>query len=242
MHSSSTEPFMKTYFSVRQALGFISIIFPLFLVAGGLITDGQILPSISDYYFSSMRDFVVGALVAIGIFLMAYRGELPATATWKDNALGVAAGSAAIGLALFPNKPHGVGIETFVHVIMDDQISVILHFMSSFVFLTSLTLYCLRKFCREDSPELHPIYRACGFAIVTAGVVATLASIARAFDWFGWRIVIENWNLIFWLEAAGIWAFCIAWLVKGKSERSQAERALQNAWMLQNKHRVIPAE
>lgn len=195
------------------------MIFPILLMIGGFITEGQILPSISDYYFSAMRDFVVGALVAIGIFLMSYKDEQRETHNLIDTMIGFAAGAASIGLALFPNKPHAIGIETFFHVIMDDRICIALHFLSSFVFLTTLTLYCLRIFSRRAPKAERRLYWACGCAVVTAGVAATLASFIRAFDWFEARLIVEHLNLIFWLEAAGIWAFCLAWLMKGHQER-----------------------
>lgn len=200
------------------------MVFPLLLLAGGFVTEGEVLPSISDYYFSAMRDFVVGALVAIGIFLMAYKGERGAQRDWIDTLTGIGAGSASIGLALFPNKPHALGIETFFHAIMDDRISVAIHFLSSFIFLTTLTLFCLCIFSRDAHSQERRIYWMCGWAIVAAGVTATFASFVRAFDWFGARMLVEDLNLIFWLEAAGIWAFCIAWLIKGQSERKSALR------------------
>lgn len=222
MGQNSVDPIVGTYFNVRQSLGVIALIFPLVLLAGGFVTEGQVLPSISDYYFSAMRDIVVGALVAIGIFLIAYKGQQSDHRDWIDTLTGFGAGSASIGLALFPNKPHALGIETFFHAIMDDRISVAIHFLSSFVFLTALTVFCLRIFSRDAEKQERRIYWFCGWAIISAGVTATFASFVRAFDWFGARLIVENSNLIFWLEAIGIWAFCIAWLIKGRSERRSA--------------------
>ena len=225
MNSDSTTLFVSTYFSVRLMLGIIALVFPVLLLAGGYLTEGQVLPSISDYYFSSMRDFVVGALVAIGIFLIAYRDNSSSDDRRGESGLGIMAGCAAIGLALFPNKPHAMGIETFFHAVMDDRISVVLHFLSSFVFLTALTVFCLVKFSKDAPARQRLIYFCCGWSIISAGVVATFASFVRAFDWFQAQAFVEDWNLIFWLEALGIWAFCVAWLVKGHSERQSVSPA-----------------
>lgn len=219
MQHVSSDPYTMTYFNLRTALGLIAAAFPLVLVMGGYVTEGQILPSISDYYFSSMRDFVVGALVAIGIFFMGYQGD---QSDGRVSLNSFSAGGAAIGLALFPNKPHAMGIETLVHAVMDDRIAVVLHFTSSVVFLTALTVFCLSRFQAGATPAQARLYQRCGLAIITAGVVATYASFMRAFDWFGARFLIEEMNVIFWLEAAGIWAFCLAWLVKGAAERQTA--------------------
>ncbi len=238
MEPSSQHLYIKTYFNLRSALGLIAAVFPLVLLLGGYVTEGKILPSISDYYFSSMRDFVVGALVAIGIFLMGNKGHGRPEQNWREDVIGIWAGAAAIGLALFPNKPHSMGIETFFHAIMDDRISVVLHFMSSFVFLTSLTIFCLSRFARDATAGHRRIYRTCGWAIIAAGVVATYASFVRAFDWFEARELVEAWNMIFWLEALGIWAFCLSWVVKGQAERrnavilnDQSSRHLASRWV-----------
>ncbi|GAA6209753.1 DUF998 domain-containing protein [Cognatishimia sp. WU-CL00825] len=238
MATHNRDTFIMTYFNVRQALGVIAMAFPLVLLTGGYITHGQVLPSISDYYFSSMRDFVVGALVAIGIFLMAYQGDRPSHASRRENITGLLSGASAIGLALFPNKPHANGIETFFHAIMDDRISVGLHFLSSFVFLTTLTIFCLSRFARTANGPVRRVYRICGWLIISAGVLATYASFVRAFDWFDARVWVEQWNLIFWLEACGIWAFCVSWLLKGEVERQdartpslQASRHLASRWV-----------
>ncbi|SHG98098.1 hypothetical protein [Cognatishimia maritima] len=238
MRHDTNDPFHVTYFNIRQSLGVIAMIFPLGLLLGGYITEGHVLPSISDYYFSSMRDFVVGALVAIGLFLMAYRAERRPDTDWLDTLTGLGAGAAAIGLALFPNKPHATGVETFFHAIMDDRISVALHFLSSFVFLTTLTLYCLRIFARAAPVGERRFYQICGWTIVASGIIATFASFVRAFDWFQAQAIVEHLNLIFWLEAAGIWAFCAAWLLKGQTERraasvpqSASSRHLASRWV-----------
>lgn len=219
MRQDSVTPFVLTYFAVRQSLGVIALLFPLVLLAGGLLTEHQILPSISDYYFSAMRDCVVGALVAIGIFLLAYQSDFNANAERLGRFTAIGAGSASIGLALFPNKPHATGIETFVHAVMDDRISVMLHFMCSFVFLTTLTLFCLKIFSRAATQREKNLYKISGYVLLGSGITATLASFLRAFDWFGLGSFVENTNLIFWLETLGIWAFCVAWLIKGQSER-----------------------
>lgn len=232
MQHSFSDPYTSSYFNLRTALGVIAAAFPLVLVLGGLVTEGQILPSISDYYFSSMRDFVVGALGAIGIFFMGDRGDRGGRLdqnAGRSSLNSLCAGGAAIGLALFPNKPHALGIETFVHAVMDDRICVALHFLSSFVFLTALTVFCLNRFPKGAHLTEARLYHACGWAIVTAGVLASYASFVRAFDWFAARALIENLNVIFWLEAAGIWAFCLAWLVKGAAERQKAEGADQSS-------------
>jgi hypothetical protein len=56
--------------------------------------------SLSGFYYTHMRNLFVGAMCAMGIFFVAYRGH----DTW-DNRLTNAAGAAAIFIALFPTMP-----------------------------------------------------------------------------------------------------------------------------------------
>lgn len=217
MLRSNYSPELSSYFALRHALGILCLCFPFALIFGGQITIGEVLPSISDYYFSPMRDLVVGALVAFGIFLVAIREEPRNTRLQSQNFLGIAAGLGAIGVAIFPNRPHSVGIETFMHAIMDDRICTVLHFISALVFLYTLSLYCLKRFPQRASDRERYIHLACGNAILAAGLLATLASFARLFHWPGAATLVEDWNAIFWLESIGVWAFCLSWLVKGRS-------------------------
>lgn len=240
MHISEYRPCLATYFNLRAALGLIALTFPILLVIGGIITGGAVMPSISDYYFSPMRDLVVGALVAIGLFLINYQDARDSNRSYNMNAR--LSGLASIGLAIFPNQPHSEGIETFVHAVMNDQVSVALHFLCSFVFLTTLTVFCFVQFTRGLSNAQARLYRYCGWGLVIIGVSASFVSFVRSFDWFGAREFVETYNLIFWMETAGIWVFCIAWIAKGHTEQQSymLNASLSNtqaSWL--RSHRII---
>lgn len=62
------------------------------------------------------------------------------------------------------------------------------------------------------------IYIACGWGIVAALVLTAIAVIFKRFvGGVGGQIVLD-YNLIFWFEALGIWAFGLSWLVKSKAD------------------------
>src|SRR5664280_3235431 len=55
---------------VRRGIGFLSLVLPIVLILGNRWLDGGgIRGSISDYYFTVMRDYFVGTMCARGSFL-----------------------------------------------------------------------------------------------------------------------------------------------------------------------------
>jgi hypothetical protein len=96
------------YFSLRRAVGWIGMLLPFTLMLGNyLYFKGKIiLPSISQYYHSPMRDVFVGALCSIASFMFFYSG----LGKW-DRYAGVLAGIFTLGVVFFPTSlenPHGL--------------------------------------------------------------------------------------------------------------------------------------
>lgn len=68
---------------------------------GGCFYNPQWIPgSLSGFYYTHMRNLFVGAMCAVGVFFIAYRGH----DKWDDRLTNVA-GLAAICIALFPTMP-----------------------------------------------------------------------------------------------------------------------------------------
>ena len=90
-----------SYLALRKAIGGLGTSLPFVLSLGAIIVfKTGMQASLSDYYYTGMRDVFVGTLCAIGVFLFSYEGY-----TGKDdndNLVGNFAGVFAIGVALFP--------------------------------------------------------------------------------------------------------------------------------------------
>ena len=86
---------VHSYLFLRRAIGFIGIGLPVVLVVGVLLVDHEFLDSISGYYYSPMRGVFVGAMCAVGAFLLSYRGY-----DRLDNLTATAAGVAAVAVRL----------------------------------------------------------------------------------------------------------------------------------------------
>ena len=93
------------------------------------------------------------------------------------------------------------------------------HYACAITFLSALAAMCLRKFARTANPARRRIYRACGWTIAgddAGGDRGQLASGCMGPE--GPQRIVADWMLILWFEAIAIWAFALAWLVKGRAE------------------------
>ncbi|MWB76748.1 hypothetical protein GLS40_01780 [Pseudooceanicola sp. 216_PA32_1] len=219
MDDRTRDEMILSYYRVRQALGFLGVLFPFLLMVPGLISDARIMPSLSDYYHSMQRDIFVGSLVAIGMFLVSYKGHVRAEGErLSDDFVATLAGAAAILIALCPSEPPEPAVVTFSQFALGLKAAVIGHYISAQVFLYALAYMCLFKFARTAKPVRRRIYRGCGFLIVAMGVVASIAAYHKALGSESARAFVLDNSVVFWCEAVGVWAFGVSWLVKGRAE------------------------
>jgi hypothetical protein len=210
-------PAVLSYYAMRRAVGYIALSLPLTLALGAIVLailgPGHDLPrpllqrSISDYYYTPMRNDYVGSLCVIGSFLVCSRGY-----DFLDELAGYLAGAFAFGVALFPSvDPYGG------YTAMQVDIGFVHTGFAALMFLV-LAYICIFLF-RKSSPDkpltrrkLHRnrLYRICGLVIVAcivAMVGLTIDSMLRA---------IPPSRLLFWWETLALAAFGIAWLTKGE--------------------------
>ncbi len=207
MTTATTSPqttLVHSYLFLRRAIGIIGLALPFVLIIGKLLVDGGDLGgSLSGYYYTSMRDVLVGSMCAAGVFLIAYYGH-----DRLDNIASTLAGIGAIGLALFPTTPDH-------DVTAWDKTSGTLHLVFAGLFFLMLAYICLQLFTRRDGEQptgrkdqRNVVYRACGLVILACLVLITLAK------WLGLAAALHP---ALWLECLAVVAFGVAWLVKGQS-------------------------
>ena len=215
-----------SYHRIRTALGLLGMALPLVLLIGGLLDYSRIEPSISDFYHTTYRDIFVGTLCAIGVFLICYRGygRGPADVI-DDDWLGTIAGVSAFGVALFPNESPTAQIATMTQNMVGIGISPFFHYGSALVFFSCLAAFCLTKFARTAKPARRRIYLFCGWLIVGCLIGIAVASYLKLYGSGSLQIAVVQYNLVFWFEAIGIWAFGLSWLVKGKADLAFARMA-----------------
>lgn len=226
MPSDHQDELVLSYHRVRQSLGFLGLFLPLVLIIGGLLTKGQIEPSLSDFFHTTLRDIFVGTLCAIGIFLISYKGYRRETGEWfSDDWIATIAGVAAFGVAFFPNESPTRLITTVSQEALGLAISPLFHYASALTFFVCLGAFCFVKFPKTAKPFRRKIYFACGWVIVLATIVIAVASYFKINGSSGARdFVIDNY-IVFWAEAAGVWAFALSWLTKGKADMAMIAAA-----------------
>ncbi|GLZ41393.1 DUF998 domain-containing protein [Actinokineospora sp. NBRC 105648] len=195
---------VHSYLYLRRAIGVIGLALPVVLVVGNLLADGGMRNSISGYYYSDVRDILVGAMCAVGVFLLSYRGY-----GRVDDMAGNIAAVAAVGIALFPTlPPNPTG---------GDRVVAALHIAFAAVFFLTLAFFSLVLFRKSDDPtpdrrkrQRNAVYLVCGIAIL-----ACLALMAV----LGFFLDPQTAHLrpALWLEAGAILAFGVSWLTKGEA-------------------------
>ncbi len=216
---------VRAYYRIRRMLGWLGVALPFVLILGGWLSKGAVEPSISDYYHTLMRDAFVGVLTAIGLFLIAYPGHDPARGEHvSDDLITTVAGIAAFGVAYFPNevRTNANLLGSITQQMLGYKLAAAAHYLSAIVFLSGLAAMCLRKFARTTRPLRRRIYRACGWLIVLMTVAVIVASWFKIRGPAGPKAVVDGGLLVLWFEAIAIWAFAVAWLVKGRVEERRS--------------------
>jgi hypothetical protein len=216
--STSTNPVVLSYYTMRRMVGLIALTMPFVLSAGSILAaflgTGHHLPhpllqrSISDYYYTSMRDYYVGGLCAIAGFLACSRGY-----DLHDEIAGYLAGACALGVAFCPSfNPTGS------YYTRQDFAFGFTHTAFAALMYLVLSWICIFRF-RKSSPQKHltlrkrhrnQIYASSGLIMVgcmIAMVGLTIRSIVE-------RRHPSHW--LFWCETLALCTFGFAWLTKGE--------------------------
>ena len=193
-----------SYLTLRRLLGILGVLFPVILLLGCYVFGkcGEIQPSISEYYYTNMRDVFVGILFAIGLFLFSYKGYEK-----TDHLAGNFGCVFAVGVAIFPTLSPNPVIST-LHLISATLLFLVLAYFSLFLFTKSKKVAKPTKQKRRR----NRIYRVCG--LVMLGCILLLFLIFAFFSKPGSDLL--RYKPVFWLESLALWAFGISWLTKGE--------------------------
>ena len=198
----------------RRLIGIIGLLLPItvYVIAALLPNRGvdrwELLGSISGYYYTAAVSVFVGLLIALALFLFAYRGY-DNKLQWADRTVAIIAGIAALGVAAFPTNPTAGALAP----LWWGKAAAWVHYISAAVLFLMFATYCLALFPRGDpnrppSPDKswqNKVYVACGVAIVLSIVWAAIAGRSQ--------------QPIFVPEAVALVAFATSWLIKGSAHK-----------------------
>jgi hypothetical protein len=242
-----------SYMFLRQTVGWIGTLLPAVLLAGAAISSKASRPgSMSGYYYTDMRNIFVGALCALGVFLVAYDGYDDV-----DRWITSIAGFGAIGVALCPTKPavcvaaaQACLASSLTHLSTTQQAVGDIHLVFAAATFIALGLMALRfgkggvtppgqstlgrmqyglGFGQPnvgDQPQRYPgenlIYRASGITIMACVMLAALSNLLPA-------PVNAHWPLLFIFEAVAVFVFGFSWFVKGRTIQGILARVRKTA-------------
>ncbi len=207
------------YLYLRKVVGWLGTLLPLILLAANPIalsiehsSCGWLPNSVSGYYYSPVRNIFVGALVGLGLFLIAYVG-----ADLGDRVITDLAGVFTLGVAFFPTtptvaSPASATCETVSHLSSRQQVIGDVHAVSAVLFLLFLAWMAIR-FTTTDSPQPSPqrllrnrIYWICAIVILASAVAAVVTNFLPV-------SLRPSFPCLFLYEAMGIFAFGVSWFV-----------------------------
>jgi hypothetical protein len=195
----------------RTAIGVLGVALPPALLIWAI--DQGIQSSISAYYYTAGRDWFVGTLWVIGVFLIfyQYRPQVPELAKSRhptirsgraDAYLGKCAGVAAVLVALLPTTPPAG--------LTQPPIIGVAHGAAAFVTFASLSLFPLLLF--SQSREKTALYRHCGWLMLACLALIGIYALSPE----SMRQALAPWRPVLLLEWMLVWIFGYSWFEKGR--------------------------
>jgi len=192
-----------SYMTLRKILGLLGIALVPVLILGSFILDHTtyVQVSASAYYYTSMRNALVGIVCGMSLFLLSYHGN-----EWKDSLSSKIAGFFVLGIAFFPTSESNDKSDIFstLHYITSGIFFVTLSYMSIFLFTKS------KGHKTNEKKKRNRVYRICGIVMLVCVAGIPVDGFKAIHD----KIIFLKPTLI--LEGLALTAFGISWLTKGE--------------------------
>jgi magnesium-transporting ATPase (P-type) len=178
-------------------------------------------PSISDYYYTGMRNLLVGSLCAISMFLLCCRGY-----DRKDEIAGIFSAVCALGVAFFPTAPDCGATPR------QQQVGFA-HYIFAMLLFSTLVYFCLvlfkmtakdRKMTRKKR-QRNRVYTVCGYVIAASILAIAVPKLLQALHVSQVADCHATSHRIFLVESIALMAFGVAWLIKGETFLKDEEPA-----------------
>ena len=208
----------RTFISQQRVIGILPFFLPAFLVGWSLISGEGIRGSLSEYYYTPVRDVFVGALCALSLFLWSYRGYHPTNPELRLDPIVAKIASVAVALvALAPLRPRQDGECTLLQCVFGDRTTDWIHNAAAVVFLLALATLCLVLFPMsaiegDGSNARMVVYGVCGAVIAVVLALMVLWKFLPVDVYFA----LGRYKPILILETIALVAFGVAWLLRSR--------------------------
>lgn len=201
-----------SYMALRRWIGILGMLLAVINIFGGwFFARIPIQGSISIYYYTNMRDFFVGLLFVVSLFLITYKGE-----TKIDNVITVFTGFMSLGVALFPcynemYKNTKVGIFQ-----LDPGISDKIHLICAGLFFLLLSINSIFLFTKTYDIYDKIIIKKVKIFFIVCGLIIFLSILGIMFSiFFMDKQTRSQTYIVIILEFIALIAFGFSWLMKG---------------------------
>jgi succinate dehydrogenase hydrophobic anchor subunit len=205
LQSDPQDPHIISYMTLRKAIGWMGFLLPPLLVLGSFILDhtNEVKSSLSYYYWTHMRNILVGVLCIMGGFLLSYHGP-DGIRSW-DSLASKSAGLFAFCIAFIPTSQNGDNpLSDLIHYIVAALFLAILSFMSIFLFTKSGEYVTTQKLKRNK------VFKVCGIIMLISICLIPISGIKIVYDH------IHKFKPTLICETVALISFGISWLVKGE--------------------------
>lgn len=199
------DPMIISYMTLRKVIGWLGFLLPPLLVVGTFVLDHttKVQPSLSAYYWTHMRNVLVGVLCVMSAFLLSYHGP-DGVKSW-DSVASKSAGIFALCIAFIPTSETGdSGLLDTLHYVFSALFLLILSLMSLFLFTKSQMQVTIQKVQRNR------VYKVCGIIMLITITCIPLNKIKSIHD----KIAKFKPTLI--CETVALASFGVSWLTKGE--------------------------
>jgi len=208
-------------YRIRKLIGTLGLALPILLP----VLKGEVLASISHYYYSTLSSLVfIIVLSAFGLFLLSYKGYQidPTTETISDDWLTNIAGFAALIVVFIPTACcHSASdiidalcksdcLPLFGH---NNNLANTIHLVAAGIFILCMGWMSRYKFTRGSDDGNNKLYKWCGnLVFISVGLIVIGVILER----FNVSFPLKDYY-VFIFETTAVIPFGISWLVKGKA-------------------------
>jgi hypothetical protein len=238
-HKENNNHLVIHYLALRQILGWMGLLLPVTLIIGSAwLYESGPEASISNYFYTSLRDVFIVTLCAVSLFLLAYKGYGKAD-FWVSNIAGIFGLIAAFvhtnpkpGIHYVKQwlvKPEWTGgsiseidmaclPEPYVSIpVPQEHVLGVIHLVCAAVFFLCLAYIAYFEFTKSTGPVTpqkiwrNRIYKFCG-----AGMLFCILALVPCFVSDHLDAWYNSHKLVFWGESVSLVLFGTSWLIKGE--------------------------
>ncbi|RNC88023.1 MAG: hypothetical protein ED556_02200 [Winogradskyella sp.] len=208
-------------YRIRKLIGTLGLLLPLTLP----LAKGEVLASISHYYYSTLSSLIfIIVLAAFGLFLLSYKGYKidKTTETISDDLLTNIGGLAALIVVFIPTICCDSSSDSIQTLCKDGPLPLfghknetlnLVHLVAAGIFILCMGWMSRYKFTRGSDDGNHGLYKWCGnLVFISVGLIIVFIILEK----LEVNFPLKDYY-VFIFETTAVIPFGISWLIKGRA-------------------------